>query len=157
MIEKGLAVGKRDYEKGRKLFAAAKFFACHRYDIEGGATGPDLTGIAGRFNQRDLLESIILPSKEVSDQYQAVVIDTLDGKKVIGRIVNLNGETIMVLTDMTDPNGITKVRHKDVDTIQPSKLSMMPEGLLNTLKEDEILDLMAYLLSRGDRNNAVFK
>jgi putative heme-binding domain-containing protein len=156
-VEKGLAAGKRDFEKGRKLFAAANCFACHRYDNEGGATGPDLTGIAGRFNQRDLLESILMPSKEVSDQYQAVVIDTLDGKKVTGRIVNLNGNDIMVLTDMMNPNGITRVKHVDVDKIQPSKVSMMPEGLLDTLKEEEILDLMAYLLSRGDRNHAVFK
>jgi putative heme-binding domain-containing protein len=156
LVEKGLAASGRDYDKGRKLFAAANCFACHRYDNEGGNTGPDLTGIAGRFNQRDLLESIIDPSKEVSDQYQAVVIDTLDGKKVTGRIINLNGDNIMVLTDMTNPNGITTVNRKNVDEIKPSKLSMMPEGLLNTLKEDEILDLMAYLLSRGDRNHAVF-
>ena len=39
----------------------------------------------------------------------------------------------------------------------PSKVSMMPEGLLDVLKEEEILDLMAYLLSRGDRKNAMFK
>src|SRR5262249_43736289 len=62
--ETGLKTG-RDYDRGRRLFAAAKCFACHRYDNEGGSNGPDLTGVAGRFSPRDLLESIIDPSKEV--------------------------------------------------------------------------------------------
>ena len=67
-LAKGLKAG-RDFDRGRKLFAAGKCFACHRFDNEGGSNGPDLTGVAGRFSPRDLLESIIDPSKEVSDQY----------------------------------------------------------------------------------------
>src|SRR5262249_39261174 len=66
-VESGLKA--RDYDRGRALFAAAKCFSCHRYDDEGGGLGPDLSGIAGRFNTRDLLESIVLPSKVISDQY----------------------------------------------------------------------------------------
>jgi hypothetical protein len=41
--------------------------------------------------------------------------------------------------------------------MKPSKISMMPAGLLDTFKEDEILDIMAYILSRGDRKNAMFQ
>ena len=156
MVEKGLKAGGRDFDAGRKMFAATNCFACHRYDNEGGAAGPDLTAIAGRFSQKDLLESIIDPSKEISDQYGAVEIDTLDGKKVVGRIVNLNGDTIMVNTDMLNPNGQVTVNRKNVDVLKPSKISMMPVGLLDTLKEDELLNLMAYLLSRGDRKHAMF-
>ena len=55
-----------------------------------------------------------------------------------------------------DPNGLVNVSHKKVDSIEKSKVSMMPEGLLDTFKEDEILDLVAYLLSRGDRNHKMF-
>ena len=91
-----------------------------------------------------------------SDQYGAVEIDTLDGKKVVGRIVNLNGENIMVNTDMLNPNGQVTVNRKNIDLMKPSKISMMPVGLLDTLKEDELLDMMAYLLSRGDRKHAMF-
>jgi len=156
MVEKGLKAGGRDFDAGRKMFAATNCFACHRYDNEGGAAGPDLTAIAGRFSQKDLLESILDPSKEISDQYGAVEIDTLDGKKVVGRIVNLNGDTIMVNTDMLNPNGQVTVNRKNVDRMKPSRISMMPVGLLDTLKEDELLDLMAYLLSRGDRKHAMF-
>ena len=58
---------------------------------------------------------------------------------------------------MLDPNGIVNVNRNNVDAIKPSKTSMMPTGLLDTLQEDEVLDLMAYLLSRGDRNGPMFK
>ncbi len=157
VVEKGLKAGGRDYEKGRKAFAATNCFGCHRYDNEGGSAGPDLTAVAGRFGVKDLLESILDPSKEVSDQYQAVDIVTLDGKSVTGRIVNLNGDNMMVLTDMLAPNGLTTVKRSNVDVMKPSKVSMMPAGLLDTLTEAEILDLIAYTLSRGDRTAPAFK
>src|SRR5262249_39887884 len=107
VVEKGLS--KRDFDRGRSLFGAASCFACHRFDNEGGASGPDLTGAAGRFSVRDLLESIIEPSKEISDQYAAVVITTTDGKVVTGRIANLHGDSISVMTNMLEPNKLTNV------------------------------------------------
>ena len=51
----------------------------------------------------------------------------------------------------------TGVNRRRVESTETSKVSMMPAGLLDTLKEDEILDLMAYLLSRGDRGGKMFK
>ena len=149
--------GSRDFDRGRTLFAAASCFSCHRFNNEGGGAGPELTGVSGRFNPHDLLESIIKPSKEISDQYGAVAISTTDGQVVTGRIVNLSGDTIMINTTMLDPNLMVRVERKNVDEMKPSKTSIMPEGLLNTLKEDEVLDLMAYLLSRGDRDNPMFR
>ena len=112
--------------------------------------------MAGRFSARDLLESIAQPSKVISDQYEAVTIVTSDGRVVTGRIVNLNGDNLMLSPDMFDPNRMTNVKRADIEEITRSPVSLMPEGLLNTLKEDEVLDLMAYLLSRGDRQNAMF-
>src|SRR5262249_14037838 len=67
LVDKGLT--KRNFDRGRTLFGEAKCFACHRYDNEGGSAGPDLTSAAGRFSVRDLLESIVEPSKVISDQY----------------------------------------------------------------------------------------
>ena len=109
------------------------------------------------FSDVDLLESIVDPSKEISDQYAAIIITTLDGKIVTGLIANYNGDSMMVMTNMLDPNGLVTVNSKKVESIEKSKVSMMPEGLLDTFKEDEILDLAAYLLSRGDRNNKMFQ
>jgi putative heme-binding domain-containing protein len=147
----------RDFEHGRALFAVAKCFACHRFSNEGGGLGPDLSGLAGRFNKKDLLESIVEPSKEISDQYEAITVVTNDGRVITGRIANLNGDDIQINTDMLNPNNMPHVKRQDIEEITKSKVSMMPEGLLNTLNESEVLDLMAYLLSRGDRQNAMFE
>lgn len=146
----------RDFDKGKAMFAAANCFACHRYDNLGGAVGPDLSGVAGRFSSRDLLESIVDPSKVISDQYAAVTVVTEDGKAVTGRIVNLNGDTMKINTNMLDPDAQETIDRRKVEEMFAAKTSMMPNGLLNTLQEEEILDLMAYLLSRGDRTHAMF-
>jgi len=146
----------RDFERGRALFAVAKCFSCHRFQNEGGGLGPDLSGLAGRFNKKDLLESIIEPSKVISDQYEAITVVTADGRVVTGRIANLNGDDMMINSDMLNPNNMVNVKRQDIEEMTKSKISMMPEGLLNTLNEGELLDLMAYLLSRGDRENAMF-
>jgi putative heme-binding domain-containing protein len=106
---------------------------------------------------RDLLEKITNPSKAISDQYAAVKIETTDGKTVVGRIVNAHGDNLVINTDMRDPNALVNVDRKKVESMETSKVSMMPTGLLDVLKEDEVLDLIAYLLSRGDRKNAMFE
>jgi putative heme-binding domain-containing protein len=155
VVEKGLKA--RDFERGRNLFGETKCFACHRFNNEGGGTGPDLTQVSGRFGARDLLESIIEPSKVISDQYQAIVVTDTDGRVVVGRIVNLANDGIHINTDMLDPDKIVVIDRNKIDTIEPSKVSMMPEGLIDTLTRDEILDLVAYLYSRGDRNHAMFR
>jgi putative heme-binding domain-containing protein len=155
IVDQGLK--GRDFDRGRALFAATNCFACHRYDNEGGAVGPDLTQLAGRFSAREILESVVEPSKVISDQYQAVTIITDDGKTVTGRIVNLSNNNLMVSTNMLEPGSLTTVDARLVESITPSKTSMMPEGLLNVLQEDEVRDLIAYLLSRGDREHPMFK
>ncbi len=149
--------GNRDFANGRNLFGATACFACHRFGNEGGAVGPDLTGVAGRFSPKDLLESIIEPSKEISDQYNATVITMNDGSTTMGRIVNLSGDQVMVNINMLDPNAIQNVKRPEVKSMEPSKVSMMPPSLLDTLKEEDILDLLAYLLSGGDQKHELFQ
>jgi putative heme-binding domain-containing protein len=156
-LEAAIKAGGRDFDRGRKMFSEARCFGCHRYDNDGSAFGPDLSGVSGRFGPKDLLESILDPSKEVSDQYAATIFDLEDGTQVIGRIVNLNGDNYNVNTDMLNPNDLKPINRNNIASMKPSKASMMPNGLMDVLKEDEALDLMAYLLSRGDRNHAMFK
>jgi putative heme-binding domain-containing protein len=154
LVESGLKQ-KRDLDRGRTLFGAASCAACHRFNNDGGATGPDLTGVAGRFSPRDLLESIVIPSKVISDQYGAVTVATSDGKVVTGRIVNLHGDMMAINTNMLDPSAQVTIDRRTIDETKPSPVSMMPEGLLNTLHKDEVLDLIAYLLSGGKRESAM--
>ncbi len=154
VAERGLK--GRNFENGRKMFGAAGCFACHRFGNEGGMTGPDLTAAGARYSPRDLLDQILNPSKEINEQFVPMVITKEDGETVTGVIVNLNGDTVRVNTDPTDPNQQVGVDRKLVKSMEPSKVSPMPEGLLNMLNQEEILDLVAYVLSGGDGKNAMF-
>jgi putative heme-binding domain-containing protein len=149
--------GRRNFDRGRQLYGAVACAACHRFVNEGGSIGPDLTGVAGRFSLHDLLESIVEPSKVISDQYQAINIRLKNGDVVNGRVGNLSGADINVIEDMFEPGKMTNVKRAEIQSIEPSKVSPMPEGLLNSLQLDEIQDLVAYLLARGDRQNPVFR
>jgi putative heme-binding domain-containing protein len=149
--------GGRNYKNGRKMFGAGACFACHRFHNEGGAVGPDLTSVAGRFTPHDLLEAIIDPGREISDQYGASIFKLKDGSRVIGRIMNLKEDSYWINTDMMTPSTITKVDVKLIESIEPSPISMMPPGLLSTMKQEDILDLLAYLLSSGNPQDPLFK
>ena len=154
-VERGLK--KRDFEHGRKMFGAAGCFACHRFGNEGGMTGPDLTGAGGRYSARDLLDQVLNPSKEINEQFVPMVITKSDGDTVTGVIVNLNGDNVMVNTDPANPFQQETIDRKKVTSIEASKVSPMPEGLMGLLTQEEIQDLTAYILSGGDRKNAMFR
>jgi putative heme-binding domain-containing protein len=154
-VERGLK--NRDFENGRKMFGGAGCFACHRFGNEGGMTGPDLTGAGGRYSPSDLLDQILNPSKEINEQFVPMVITMNNGVIVTGMIVNLNGDTVSVNTDPTSPSLQERIDRKQVKSIEPSRTSPMPEGLLGLLTQVEILDLTAYLLSGGDLKHAMFR
>ncbi len=145
------------YERGKQMFAVALCYKCHRFAGQGGIQGPDLTGAGGRFNHRDLLAAIIEPNKEISDQYQATQFVTDDGDVVVGRVANLKGDTLQVMTNMLDPGNFKSVKRDSITSSKPSPNSMMPAGLLNTLSKDEVLDLMAYIKSAGNPKSPLFE
>lgn len=147
----------RDFENGKRAYAAARCVVCHRFAGEGGATGPDLTQVAGRFNAKDLAESILDPSKVISDQYRASVVVTSDGLLYTGRIVADTDSQLTVLVDPEDSTKVVDVPKDDVEELRPSPVSIMPEGLLDPLNQDEVLDLLAYLLSRGNPEDPMFR
>jgi putative heme-binding domain-containing protein len=148
---------ERNFDRGRQLYGAVACSSCHRFAGDGGAIGPDLTGVSGRFSPRDLLESLVNPSKEISDQYGMIVVHKTDGDFVTGRVANMNGDRLSIAENMLAPGDFTNVRRADIEKIEPSTISPMPEGLLNSLNRDEVLDLMAYLLSAGDRTSRMFR
>ncbi|HEY7425453.1 MAG TPA: c-type cytochrome [Gemmataceae bacterium] len=147
----------RDFKNGMKMYAAARCVVCHRFNGEGGATGPDLSQVAGRFNLKDLCESIVEPSKVVSDQYRASTVTTTSGKIYTGRIVNETKDALTILLDPEDSTKVVEVKKSKVEEMKPSLVSVMPEGALKPLNENEVLDLLAYLLSRGDPKHAMFR
>jgi putative heme-binding domain-containing protein len=140
--------GPRDFDNGRRMFSAATCYNCHRIAGEGSSVGPDLTGVGRRFGVPDILRAIVEPDHEISDQYRQMVFET-NGRMVIGRVTNLNADAVLVSTDMLDPKKEISIRRDEIDEQYPSETSTMPGGLLNTLSESEVLDLLAYLRAGG--------
>ena len=154
--EKGLATG-RDFEGGKRTFAAARCVVCHRFGDDGGSTGPDLTQAGGRFQLKDMIEALVVPSKVVSDQYKGSIVTTQGGKAHTGRIVYESPEKVVVVTDPEDATKFVEIPRSEIDEIIPAAESLMPKGLIDTLNEAEVLDLLAYTLSRGNQSDARFK
>jgi putative heme-binding domain-containing protein len=151
----GEAGKARSFARGKEAFAAAQCLACHRMGHDGGSVGPDLTGVSGRFNRRDLLENILLPSKVISDRYQSFTITRRDGEEISGCVTEETEEkVVLVVNPMAQQR--EEVLKKDIQSRAVSKLSQMPEGLLNTLTKDEILDLAAYLEADGKADATAF-
>jgi putative heme-binding domain-containing protein len=146
----------RDFERGRRAFADAQCLACHRFGNDGGAIGPELTAAGSKYDRRSLLESILEPSKVVSEQYQHSLVVLKNGDSFSGRLIRDAADEIVLETDPASgaSERIARVR---IDTVTPSTLSPMPEGLVNSLTREEILDLLAYLESGGRAAAAAFK
>lgn len=155
--ETGLAVGTRDFDRGARMFAAARCVVCHRFGTDGGSTGPDLTQAGGRFQVRDMVEAICEPSKVISDQYKGSIVQTVDGRVFTGRIVAESPKTVTIFTNPEDATAFVELERADIEEILPARESLMPRGLLDQLNESEVLDLIAYALSRGDRKDPRFK
>jgi len=147
----------RNFENGRKMFAAGACFTCHRFGNEGGMTGPDLSAAGRRYSPHDLLDQIINPSKVINDQFSAVTIVTEAGQIHTGVVVNLSGDSLTLNTDLTDPNQRVTIDRKQIEELAPSKTSPMPANLLGLLTKDEVLDLLAYVLSGGEPTHELFK
>jgi putative heme-binding domain-containing protein len=139
------------------MFAATACFSCHRFNNEGGATGPDLTTAGGRYSAHDFLDQIINPSKVINEQFVPVQATLLDGTTVHGVIVNLSKDIVQINTDLTNPSQRTAIDRKLVKSIDPSPVSPMPPMLLGMLEKDEILDLVAYVLSGGNPEDERFE
>jgi len=146
LAEGGLEGGDR--KNGEAMFLATLCSACHKFGDLGGAQGPDLTNLAGRFTVADLARSIIDPSQVVSDQYEFTEIVTNDGKTVTGRVLNEQDEVLSIGINPFDFSQRIEISRADIKTIQPSKVSPMPPAMINRLNPDELKDLLAYLLQK---------
>ncbi len=147
----------RDFKNGLKMYGAARCIVCHRFAGDGGATGPDLTQLAGRFLLKDMAEAIVDPSKVVSDQFKATIVETKDGKSYTGKLINDTKDSITLVIDPENATKTVEIKKADIEEQQASATSLMPKDLLKTLNEDEALDLLAYLMSRGNPGDAMFK
>jgi len=149
----------RNFRRGREAYLAAQCAACHKFGNDpatiAGDVGPDLTAVASRFTRRDILESIIEPSKVISEQYMNTAVRLKNGDTVVGRVLEDTPDKLVLSPDQRKPEKVT-VNKKDVERRVPSQLSPMPSDLVNVLTKDEILDLLAYIESGGKRDHPAF-
>ena len=147
----------RKFQRGKDMFAATACIVCHRFNYDGGGIGPDLTGAGSRYTIRDLLESIIEPSKVVSDIYEAERFETENGNVMIGQIVGEEDGVYEVMVNPFAPDQTRRLNPDDIVSRTTHDQSLMPPGLLNSLNGNELRDLIAYIISGGNPEDPMFE
>jgi putative heme-binding domain-containing protein len=142
-LEKDPEGKKGDVKRGRVVFEKAQCLKCHKYGKEGEGIGPDLSTVSKRFKRDYILESIIDPSKVISDQYRSSTIITKKGVTIVG-LAAAQGDIVTVL--QSDGTKVT-LKKDEIEQQVASLVSVMPEKLLDPLTKQEIADLFAFLES----------
>lgn len=132
-----------DVARGRVVFEKAQCLKCHKFGNAGEGVGPDLTTLKARFKRADILESIVYPSKVISDQYRSTLVVTKKGQQLVG-LAAREGDTVTLLVSTGEKVTLKK---DEIEAEYASLVSVMPEKLLDTLELREIADLFAFLES----------
>ena len=136
------ALAKASPQRGKVLFQRT-CGSCHTMFGEGAKIGPDLTG-SNRTNISYILSNVLNPSEEIQDDYKMVVVTTRDGRTYSGNVVGENSRQITLRVVGQDAVVINK---SEVQSKEVTDVSMMPPGLFDQLREEEVLDLVSYLRS----------
>ncbi len=137
----------RNRDSAKDALIRTQCLFCHRVSndpsLPAGVTGPDLVQVSARFNRRDLLDHILNPSKFIDEKFRSVTVKTSDGKTITGSLESEDDERVVLRPNPLAPekSEIAKAMIKE-RTI--SEISPMPAGLLNSLKAEQILDLLAW-------------
>jgi putative heme-binding domain-containing protein len=136
--------GKGDARAGKVVYTAT-CGKCHKLFGQGGEVGPDLTGYE-RTNRMYWIENIVDPSAVIREEYLAFVVDTRDGRTLTG-IVAGQDKTTVTLKDQEGRT--TRLARSRIEDMRASPVSLMPEGQLKDLKDQQVRDLFAYLMSKA--------
>jgi len=134
------ALSSADASRGRVVFRKT-CAACHLLYGEGGEVGPDLTG-SNRADLNYILLNSVNPSYDVPDAYKMVSILTVDGRIVNGVLAEEDGNRVILKTAEQPRVVIAKA---DIELRKISSKSMMPDGQLEQLETQEMIDLIKYL------------
>ncbi len=134
---------KGDPQRGAEVFVKANCIKCHRFGARGEAMGPDLTNVRQRFQLKELLEATVFPSQAITDQYETTTVVTAAGQVYSGVLAAAGGKIVVL-----QANGEkVLVDQTEIEESVTSRTSAMPDGLLDPLSLDEIVDLFAYFSS----------
>jgi putative heme-binding domain-containing protein len=147
-----------DWNQGRDLFRKTGCGVCHAFGSESEGTGlaPDLTAVASKYTRDVILQSILEPSATLNGQYFHTTFTLKNGNQVTGSIMDTVDKKIIVAPVMMNPQATVEIAVADVKSEAPSAVSPMPAGLLNELTKAQVIELMAYLESGGDRNAPIY-
>lgn len=136
-----------DAAAGRRVFLRAQCAACHQFDARGSHVGPDLTTIGGQMDRRRILESILHPAKEVGPMFVPWTVVTTDGRVLTGMKMDrpgVGGSAQFLAADGTT----FAVPLAEIETQRPASTSIMPSGLQDSLSDEELRDLLAFLAEK---------
>lgn len=141
----------RSLEVGERMYDAALCRACHVMGGRGGLVGPDLTQAGTRIGRWALVRNITSPSETISDQFAATLLTMHDGRTVSGMLVEDGADAVeLSLNPFAPGQNTVRVPRTDIAAQGYSPISVMPSRLLDRLNGQEVMDLMAFLLSGGD-------
>lgn len=151
-IQKQLNLLTGDTRRGQLVYQQANCANCHVFHGQGQAgIGPDLNGLAQRFSQREIVESVIHPSIVISDRYRSEMIELEDGRVLTGIVTQLAGGKISAVDSQANRTELSKI---DIVEIRKSPVSIMPSGLLDNLDAQQVVDLMTYLFEEKRERTA---
>lgn len=146
-----------NYGNGKQLFTVANCVGCHKLDGVGREFGPDLTKLDPKWSSVEILKEILDPSAKINEKYQTNVIELDSGKIITGLVLEETPDVIKIIENPLLKAEPLVIKRGSVIERTKSKTSIMPKGLLDKLTRDEILDLVAYVNARGDKNHPAFK
>jgi putative heme-binding domain-containing protein len=147
----------RSYSNGKQMFQVANCIACHRVGGTGNEFGPDLVKLDPKLTAPDILRDILEPSAKINEKYYTYIFEIGSGKVVSGLIVEENADVVKVVENPLLKTEPLVIRRSDILERKKSPTSMMPKGLLDKLTREEILDLLAFVISRGDPQHRLYQ
>ncbi len=140
-------VKSRSRESARDALVRAQCVFCHRVSTDAtlpaGVFGPDLVQVSARFGRKDLLDHILNPSKFIDEKFRLVTVKTSDGKTQSGSLESEDDERVVLKPNPLAPETV-EIGKAMIQERSISEVSPMPPGLLNALKAEQILDLLAW-------------
>lgn len=150
----------RSFESGKAAAISAQCVFCHRVSndpaLPAGLFGPELVQVSARFARRDILDHILDPSKVVDEKFRFLTVTRADGTQIIGSLESEDDERVTLKPNPLSPETV-EVGKLLIIRREESPVSPMPPGLLNALKAEQILDLLAFLEAGGDPKHRNFR
>jgi len=147
----------RSWDVGRELFKVASCAGCHQLAGEGSVFGPDLAKLEDKkHTMAALLQSVVEPSKEIDEKFQSNLFVLDDGRTITGMITAENADQIEVVINPLAKDKPTVILKEEIVASKKSPVSQMPQGLLDKLSREEILDLLTYVYAKGDKKHSLY-